>query len=649
MALDLVVYAQVRHFDFVQLDDPGYFAENAHVRAGLTAAGIRWAMTTGALANWHPLTWLSLMLDAQLFGAGAGAVHVTNLALHIANTVLLFALLRRLTGALGRSACVAALFAVHPMHVESVAWISERKDVLSTLFWLLTMWAYVSYARTPNGRRYAVVAGLFALGLMAKPMLVTLPVVLLVVDWWPLGRLSSSTWRARVVEKLPLAAIAAASAIVTFVVQRQGGAVSDVAVLPWAVRITHAVVSYGMYIDKMLWPAKLIVFYPHPRVVEPLATLIALVVLAAWTVIARKLGPRFPYVAAGWLWYVITLLPVIGLIQVGTQSIADRYTYVPYIGLFIVIAWGVWDLCEAWPIRRVVLPLTAAIVVAALAVTAHAQTATWRDNTTLWRHAIEVDPENYRAQSAYGSILGNEGKPAEAMAHFQEAIRLEPDFADAYYNLGRTYTDLGRTDEAIEQYRRALALRSDFAEAHNNLGLLLGRIGQPDQATAEYEAALRQNPDFAEAHANLAAVLATRGQLDDARRHADAAVALNPSLAGAHYARGLVAMGSGQFDAAIAEFRDAIRLNPNLADAHNSLGFLLAGQRSVDEAIPQFREAIRLNPDLELGHMYLAVALAGTGHFDEAEAEFRTVLRINPANEGAARGLETIARMRKGR
>jgi len=652
VVLIAAVYAPLRHADFVQLDDTGYVSENTHVMAGLTQPSVAWAMTTGYLANWHPLTWLSLMLDVELFGVSPGAIHMTNVALHIVDTLLLFALLVRMTGGVWPSAFVAALFGVHPAHVESVAWISERKDVLSTLFWLLTMWTYVSYVRKPGAMRYAGVVVCLALGLMAKPMLVTLPLVLLLMDWWPLDRLTRATWPRLVREKLPLVAIVIVSSVVTFIVQRQGGAVTGLAVLPWDIRITNALASYAAYIGKMLWPANLVVFYPYPRVVQILPAIVGLLVLALGSLAAWRLSRRHAYVGVGWLWYLVTLIPVIGLIQVGTQAMADRYTYVPLIGLFIVVAWGVPELLARMAARGVVLAAAGVVIVLACAATAGAQVAVWHDNTTLWRHALAVSPDNYRAQSAFGSILGNEGKPTEALAHFLEAIRLEPDFGDAYYNLGRTYADLGRLDEAVTAYRQSMSLRPDFAEAHNNLGIVFSRQGHIDDAIKEYQEALRINPDFAEAHANRAAGLvghANAADVADARRHAERARELNANLPGAHYSLGLVNMSEGRLDEAMAEYREALRLKPDMADAHVNLGFVLAGQGRVDEAIPHFREAVQLQPNLETARMYLAVALAGTGKVDEADTQFREVLRINPASEGAKRGLDALARMRRGR
>jgi hypothetical protein len=348
VAITLAVYLPVRQFGFVNFDDPDYVSANAHIAHGLTRAAVLWAFTTGYAANWHPLTWLSHMIDVQVFGVNAGPQHLVNLLLHVLNTLLLFGLLHRMTGARGRSAFVAALFAVHPLHVESVAWIAERKDVLSTLFWMLTMWAYVAYVRRPSWARYLGVAIAFALGLMAKPMLVTLPAVLLLLDVWPLGRTGVTRLlrprRALVLEKLPLFALAAVSSVMTFLVQRRGGAVSTVDQYPWASRVANALVEYVVYLGRMCWPARLSIFYPYSQSLPGWSVAGSLVLLVALSVAVFRAGGRRPYLVVGWLWYVVTLVPVIGLIQIGTQARADRYTYVPLIGIFIMAAWGLPDL-----------------------------------------------------------------------------------------------------------------------------------------------------------------------------------------------------------------------------------------------------------------------------------------------------------------
>jgi Flp pilus assembly protein TadD len=533
VALTAVVYASVRSHGWVGLDDIGYIRDNPHVAAGLTADGIRWAFTTGYAANWHPVTWLSHMLDVQIFGVWPGAHHVVNLVLHITNTLLLFALLLRLTAARGASAFVAALFALHPLHVESVAWLAERKDVLSTLFWLLTTLLYAAWVDRRTWLRYAGVLAMFALGLLAKPMLVTLPVTLLLIDWWPLERLRRAsvegrraTWRSLVIEKIPLFALAAASSVVTVIVQRAGGAVSGFDVLPLAVRLTNALLSYWRYAWKTIWPMDLVAFYPYARTQPVVWGVAAATALAAVTWIAWRVRTRRPYVITGWLWYLVTLLPVAGFLQVGTQSLADRYTYVPLIGLFVIVAWTVRDLVARMPAMRVVAGATAAALVVACVALTRAQAATWHDERSLWEHALAVMPDNYRAHNALGVLAGNAGQTAEALAHLRQVVAAEPSYPEGQHNLGLALASSGDLDQAIAHYRQALRLKPSYAEAHNNLGLALARLGRSDEAVAEYREALRVNPSLAEAHTNLGLELTRQGRAAEAREHFDSAVGL---------------------------------------------------------------------------------------------------------------------------
>ena len=428
IAVNVFVYATVWHHDFVAWDDPDYITKNPNVSHGLTWRAAWWALTTGYAANWHPLTWLSHMLDVQLYGLHAGPHLITNLALHIGSAILLFGLLHQMTGALGRSAFVATLFSVHPLHVESVAWASERKDVLSTLFWMLTLWAYVGYTRQPGLRRYVVVVVLFGLGLMAKPMLVTLPFVLLLLDYWPLNRVSlgaGQNWWRLVREKLPLLLLAAASSIVTYLVQREGGAVRGLEALPLNLRLTNAAVSYVGYIAKMLWPVRLAAFYPFVRSMPVWWAPGSILILAVVSLAVVKGARRYPYAGVGWLWYVGTLVPVIGLVQVGGQSMADRYTYVPYIGLFVILAWGLPDLLSGWRYRRIALPVAAAFAVAACMLVARSQVQSWSNSIALWSHAIEVTNDNYRAHSNLANFLSDRGEVAVAIGHYNEALRID--------------------------------------------------------------------------------------------------------------------------------------------------------------------------------------------------------------------------------
>jgi len=702
IAINLAVYAPVRQYGFVSYDDPAYVSENPHVSGGLTWPGIEWAFTSGYAANWHPLTWLSHMLDVQAFGMNAGPHHVTNLLFHIANTLLLFGLLIWLTGAAGRSAFVAGLFAVHPLHVESVAWVAERKDVLSTLFWLLTIWAYAVYVRRPGIGRYLLVLACFALGLMAKPMLVTLPFVLLLLDVWPLGRVAldaetagragpaprgkeRSIWLQLVWEKLPLFALAAASSLVTWLVQQRGGAVTGFELFPWTLRAENALVSYAAYIGKMLWPARLVVLYPCPQSIPGWWAAGAFLVLLGISAVVIRGARRHPYLLVGWLWYLGTLVPVIGLIQVGIQSMADRYTYVPLLGLFIMAAWGVPDLLVRWPHRRGALPVAGALVILACAITAQGQVQYWKSGVALWEHAVELTlhMDNYRAHNALGMILKQQGRVSEAIAHFSAAVALNPNLAEAHQNLGRALVDQGRMAEAIPSLTEAVRLMPGNAEAHSELGAALSSQGQIGEAIIHYTEALRLKPDlpqvhnalgyalasekkisealfhfseavrlkpgFAEAHNNMGLALAGQGKISEAAAHFAEAARLKPDYAEAHNNMGLVLAGQAKFAEAIGQYQEALRLKPDYAEAHNNLGLVLAGQGKINEAIFHFSEAVRLKPESEIAHVSLGMALASAGRVDEAIRQLTDALKINPKNPTARPALDYLLKRGKTR
>lgn len=603
IVLNVVVYASVWRHDFVSFDDPQYVTENVHVKAGLTWSGVRWAFTTGEAGNWHPLAWISHMLDVQVFGVHAGAHHVTNLVLHIANSLLLFGLLWRMTGALGRSAFVGAMFALHPIHVESVAWISERKDVLSTLFWFLGVWAYTDYVRVRTWTRYALVFVFLALGLMSKPMLVTFPFALLLLDYWPFER---PLGRRLILEKIPLFVLVAASSVVTFAAQSRGGAVSALAALPLTSRLANAIVAYVGYIEKILWPTRLAVLYPYSREFGWRLGLavVVLIGITAFAIAAR----RHRYVLVGWLWYLGTLVPVIGLVQVGVQSMADRYTYVPSIGLFMIVAWGVPDLVGNFRPRRVVMLAAAATAIVVCAITAHIQVQYWRDSLTLWEHAAQVSPSDPHVETALGSVLSEKGNIAQAEALFTDALQREPQFAEAHNKLGVALADQGRLAEAVPHYEAALRSKPSLAEARYNLGNALAAEGKPSEAIVQYHEALRLRPDDAATHNGLGSALDDEGHLDDA----------------------------------IAEYLQAIRLNSQFADAHNNLGAARAKQGKNDEAILEFLEALKINPDHADAHYNVAVMLNAKGRTAEAIQHLQEALRVKPNHSGARQALQMI-------
>jgi Flp pilus assembly protein TadD len=548
-ALTLLAYWGVWSFGFVQFDDPQYVYQNPNIAGGLTWHGIQWAFTTGYAMNWHPITWLSHMLDIQLFGLTPGPAHVVNLLLHVGSVLLLFWFLATTTGARGASAVVAALFAVHPLHVESVAWISERKDVLSTFFWMLTLVMYVRYVQRPDMRRYARVVICFALGLMAKPMLVTLPLALLLIDWWPLGRIGSgSPFSARAVwplvrEKLPLFALVAASSVATVVAQKLGGAVVKLDVMPLPLRIETAIVSYVAYLAKTIWPARLYMYYPHAVSVSAWQVAGDAAILLGITAAVLFVAGRHAFAAVGWFWYIGTLVPVIGIIQVGRQAMADRYTYVPLIGIFILAVWAALEILKRLPAPRWIGPVLAAVILAPSVVTAQAQVQHWRDDQALWTHALEIaaDLDTRRAAAATQFLLadgnvvplqtllfsqagGGEVFPAlarqylgrlfarhdrmdDAVTMFQDAIRLGPTVAEFHSDLAAVYVRQGRIDAAVTEFREAVRLRPDVPETHRNLAVALIQIGRQDEAIKELQEVLRLKPDAADVRQALAELL----------------------------------------------------------------------------------------------------------------------------------------------
>jgi tetratricopeptide (TPR) repeat protein len=521
----LAIFWQIVYCDFTNYDDNQYVTENRHVQNGLTSENVAWAFTSCEPSYWMPLSWLSFMLDFELYGLNPMGYHWTNLLLHIANTLLLFLIFKRMTGAVWKSAFIAALFGLHPLNVESVAWVAERKNVLSTFFWMLTVLTYLYYVARPSLRRYLLIFFTFAFGLMAKPIIVTLPFVLLLLDYWPLQRLQSDQWlngngtpRSRsqshsrqrwsplrlVLEKVPFFVLAAITSVLTFLVQHNSGAAKSVELFPLKDRIANALVSYVAYIGKMIWPQNLAVFYPHPGSGLPLWQIVgAVLLLAGITILATGVTRRHPFILVGWLWYLGTLVPVIGLVQSGDQGMADRFTYVPLIGLFVIIAWGVPRLMAGWHYGRFALVSSAGTVILLLAICTTMQLRHWKNDTTLFTHALRVTENNFLAHHNLGSALARQGRYEEATAHFMETLRISPNHVTGHYNLGLALAKQGRLDEAIAQYSAALRLKPDYPEALNGLGVVLARQGKLKDAIAHFTAALQVKPDYAPARGNL--------------------------------------------------------------------------------------------------------------------------------------------------
>ena len=512
--LTWIVFGQTLWHDFINYDDPRYVYENTKITGGLSLSGIAWAFTHIHSMNWHPLTTISHMLDCQLYGLSAGWHHFTNVLLHTVAVILLFLALQQMTGAFSRSAFVAAVFAIHPLRVESVAWIAERKDVLSGVFFMLTLLAYVHYARAPSIWRYVIVAFAFALGLMSKPMLVTLPFVLLLLDYWPLARIreeGSNVGRQLfklAVEKIPLIVLSAVSSVITFVAQK--GAVGETGQLPVLARINNAVVSYVAYIWQMLWPMRLAVFYPHPENRLPLWEIIAsLLLLICLTVLAIAVRKQRPYLITGWLWYLGMLVPVIGFVQVGWQGRADRYTYLPQIGLYIAVTWAVADLTALWRHQRTILSAAAILSVGVLTWCAWIQTSYWRDSETLFRHALAVTANNDVAENNLGIVFLGKGKVDQAISLLQAAVDLRPDNSPAHENLAKALLQKGQVADALVHYRKLLELQPDNMEVHNIVGTVLVQQGRVAEGVEEWQKVLAVEPDNGNAMSNLAWVFAT--------------------------------------------------------------------------------------------------------------------------------------------
>jgi Flp pilus assembly protein TadD len=559
-----------REYDFVNFDDDEYVTGNPHVQAGLTPANFRWAWTTFHAFNWHPLTWLSLQCDAQLFGLDPRGFHLTNVVLHVASSIVLFLVLRGMTGAVWRSALVAALFALHPLHVESVAWVSERKDVLSGLFWMLTLAAYVGYARRPGPVRYLLLLVIFALGLLAKPMLVTLPCVLLLLDYWPLRRWEGhapeasaafppASLRRLIAEKLPLLALAVASSCVTVVAQR--GVVKTWEEFPLRVRVLNALVAYVAYLGKTFCPSGLAVLYPHPGAALPSwPAIAAAVLLAAITGLALWQARTRPYLSVGWLWYLGTLVPVIGLVQIGLQAYADRYTYVPLVGIFVIVAWGLGDLAaRGRELRNVAVLLGGGAVMACLVVTM-LQVRHWRSSVTLWEHTLAVTSGNAVAHDSLGSALAQQGKTQAALAHFRDAVRIRPDYPDAQYKLAMLLLGQGKAAEARVHAEAALKSSPDDPRPRTCLGLAQLQEGQTDEAARTLEEVVQAHPDFALAVNGLGEARLRQGRVTDALACFLRAAALQP--ADVLYQSNLAAAyaESGRYDEAISAAERALAL-----------------------------------------------------------------------------------------
>ena len=692
------VYWQVGGFDFVRYDDDRYITENPIVGKGLSMEGIRWAFSSFEQSNWHPLTWLSHMLDVQGFGLDAGRHHQVNLLFHILNTLILFFILQRMTGALWKSGFVAALFALHPLHVESVAWIAERKDVLSAFFFLLALLAYERYARRQSPWGYLLVVVLFALGLLSKPMVVTLPFVLLLLDFWPLERFRSEfrggdasadntagtgmislikANRSLFLEKIPLFALSAASCTVTLIAQQS--AMKALEVVPLDFRILNAMVAYTEYLYRCFVPVDLAVLYPYPGSIVPWKVLVSAAVLIAVTALV-VLRRKTPALRVGWFWYLGTLVPVIGLVQVGVQATADRYTYLPFIGLFILLTWLVDDLSARMPHRKAVLASAAVLLLAGLSAGTVSQTGYWMNSETLFEHTLQTTKENYVIHCNLGAYLAGQGRVDDAIRHYNEALRIKPDDGDTHYNLANVLSRQAKCPEAIAHYREAVKNAPDSIMARNNMAVCLIQTGDRQAAIEQFQEILRLKPEFEPARRNLAMLLAAketmkraavagrvsegaeggslkeqmrlgqeavkRGDLDNAIIHFRGAVRIDPDNPGAHVGLGLALAYKGEIDEAIRHFRVALKRDPENAEVQNSLGVALMQKGQLDEAQTHLQRAIKINPRFAKPHNSLGVLFARKGKLDEAVGQFQEALRIDPSNKDAEKNLALVQNLK---
>jgi protein O-mannosyl-transferase len=659
-AVLLVFWPAVR-CGFTNFDDPGYYSENAHVLAGLSWSNVKWALRTTEYCSWYPVTWLSFLVDATLFGRRAAGPHLTNVLLHAANAVLAFLLLRRLTGTLWRSALVAALFALHPLRVESVAWVAERKGLLSALFGLLALLAYARYVEWAKARAegaggskpvapwYGLALGLFAASLMAKPGLVTLPVGMLLLDYWPLQRLANNRpgergalWLRLTVEKIPFLLLSLASTVLTIRLHNEYEALVSLANASPAARIQNAFVSCAQYLGKAVWPSRLALPYPYASQMPVGLSILGLALVAGLSLGALLLRRRRPYIFVGWFWFLGTVLPVLGLIQWGSQTMADRFTYVPMLGLLLLVVWGAAELSIRGRIPRWACLGVVVLLLAACAVGSERQLRHWKDSESLFRHTLSVTGNNPLALNNLGAWLTVQQRPGEALVFLRQALQMNPSNADTYYNVGNALAEQGKFDEALTNFQAAVTLKPGYYQARNNLGKAFSRLGRFEAAAEQYRLALQYRPQDTIIHKNLAEALRACGKLEGAIEQYQQALALEPDDAAAHYALGITLALQNRWDEAIRHYTRALQSSPNDAEAQYNLGYAWRMQGRLDEAVRHLEQALRLRPEFPLAHYNLGCVLARQGKGEQALAHFREALRLKPDYAEASHALREL-------
>jgi len=628
-AFTLAVYGQVCGYDFINYDDPAYITENSDIQTGLTKEGFLWAFSTKYFGLWNPLVWLSLMADYELYGLHAGGYHVTNLVLHILSTLLLFWLFHRMTGALWKSAFVAAFFALHPLHVESVAWVSERKDVLSAFFWMLTLCFYVVYTEKQSIQRYLLVVFSFVLALLSKPMVVTLPLIMILLDYWPLKRFENQNrlsdtivWQLK--EKLPLIILSAVFSVITIFTQHDS---SGVYFSPVA-RLANAPVAFMTYLVKTFWPYDLTVFYPFPAEISvwQVITTACLIVIMMSFIIAK--AKKRPYLFVGWLWYTIILLPVIGIVQVGNHSMADRYSYLPLIGIGVMLAWGVPTLLRHKTSSKKILLLAAIVFLAFLTLLTGQQCGYWKNSNTLFSHALHTTENNYIAHGSLGIALCKKGQTEEAIGHFNKAIRIRPDYYKPYDSRGVAYDKLGQYGHAIADFSEAIRLNPEYAASYNNRGAVYDKSGRHEIAIEDYNTAVRLKPEYADAYNNRGLVFARLAQNQKAIEDFSKAISLNPFFVDAYNNRAVVYTVLDRYDLAVSDLNKAISTNPDSLKSYINRAAIYAKLNQYEEVARNLTEVIRLQPDNDLFYYNRGFAYAKTGQYNAALNDFNKTLRL---------------------
>jgi tetratricopeptide (TPR) repeat protein len=635
--ITIAIYYRVANFEYITFDDDLYVYDNTHIKDGLTFQNMLWSLTTSHAYNWHPLTWISLYVDSQFFGSTPGVHHLVNVFFHISNSLLLLLILVCMTKKFWSSIIVAGLFALHPLHVESVAWISERKDVLSTLFWMLTMISYYRYVSYPKIGRYILVLLFFILGLLAKQMLVTLPFVLLLMDFWPLRRLqfpeSSKGDTLRIIaEKVPLFIFAMIFSFIIFLVQKNS-AVYQLTTFPLDVRMANAIVSYLAYIKDMLWPFNLAIFYPHPRKIPLITTVLSGILLLSVTLIFLKYIQKFPFLAIGWFWYMGTLVPVIGIIQVGLQEKADRYTYIPLIGIFIIIAWGLSELLTKFPNKKLIMSMVVSIILIMCVGASWVQVGYWKNSETLYTHAIRVTKDNYGAQCGLAGVLMDKGQTDEAIDHYRETIRIKPDYMLPRFNLGIILLNKGKYDEAIEQFQEiANHNPSPTPETHLYLGIALAAENKIDEAINHYYEALKMNPALTAGQFNLGYALLRKGKLDQAIMLIQNGLRTKPYEFNARIELGITFIKLNRVEEAIKQFSIATQINPRSEQAKAFLGNALLTKNNIKSLIRNLESQVD-NAHLNTDKLYkLTILYSSIGQYDKSISCLQKVLSTQPEN-----------------